>query len=154
MKLGVRSKRNSISPNLGIRQKASTLQELAKSVPLYQRSHYLTAGKRDKWLSVVPISTPRHTLVTRLPWHLPIALLGQLLLVSLSCSSSLALPLFSPTPQGQVQAVGHAQSTTFSLCSELFPGCTLLSGYNKSLPFNYTVEQSFFGSYIRNEVYS
>lgn len=36
----------------------------------YQSSHFFITVRRGRWLSIMSISTPKHFLVSRLPWHL------------------------------------------------------------------------------------
>lgn len=67
------------------------------------------------------------------------------LLSVLSFSSSLALPL-SLSSHDQTQSVGHIQSIISSPCSGLFQISLLffpLHIYNKSLPLNNILEQSY-----------
>lgn len=72
---------------LAVRQKPAFLRKL---VPLYQRSHFLLAGRSDKWPSVMVISIPKYRRASRLiHYHRNLLHISESLLVAW---------LFSPAP--------------------------------------------------------
>ena len=137
-----------------------------KLVPFYQRSHFLIISRKDKWLWVVPVNTPRDVVDSRLLSHTGtcprvytafwallallrsfpsqlLILLITLLFQPLSLPASLFTLLTShPDAGSSLLAISvYYFLSLLWILPDAF-GCCLPHVYNKNLPLNHAVEWS------------